>query len=146
MEKIKDKPSHAHQGEEGKVCSELLTAMVYNYVSVQKVVPVVNIYINGYYVRFIGMTAKLRYSYSLPPSSPSLSHIKIYSYVKALLGRSLVGVHHSAFPQFTSFPPYNPNKPYNNQGFNLLDAVERVQAIEALVQLRHNIICTCPGI
>lgn len=47
-------------------------------------------------------------------------------------------------PYFVIYPAYNPEKSATTQGFNLLDASERVQAITTLVQFRHNLICSCP--
>jgi hypothetical protein len=44
---------------------------------------------------------------------------------------------------FSTYPAYNEKLAPGLQGFNLLTADGRLAAIEALVQIRHNIICAC---
>lgn len=47
-------------------------------------------------------------------------------------------------PIFTGYPAYDKKKSQNTQGFNLLDASERADAVATLVHIRYNLICSCP--
>lgn len=69
-------------------------------------------------------------------------HLYFFSYVAALEQANLAGV--TDRPIFTVYPAYDPNKPRTAQGFNLMEASDRVEAISTILQLRHNIICSCP--
>jgi hypothetical protein len=48
-------------------------------------------------------------------------------------------------PKYTTYPAYDHTKLPTIQGFNLLKADDRVAATEVLVQIHHNLICSCPA-
>ncbi len=49
-------------------------------------------------------------------------------------------------PIFTTYPAYDASKPDELQGFNLLNANDRADAIATILNLRHNAICSCPRV
>ena len=73
-----------------------------------------------------------------------LSFTFFYRYVAALAQINLAGV--TDRPIFTVYPAYDPAKGRIVQGFNLLDASDRVEAISTILQLRHNLICSFPSL
>jgi hypothetical protein len=64
----------------------------------------------------------------------------LFRYVAAIKDGNLQGI---TPPVFTIYPAYKPGKHPHSQGFNLLKADKRADAIKALLQIRHNLICSC---
>ncbi len=64
------------------------------------------------------------------------------SYLSALVRGTM---RNAPSPVFSTYPAYDTSKSAKIQGFNLLNATDRIAAVEALVQTRHNLICACPN-
>jgi len=118
------KPDSREHGE-AQVLAELICTMLVNYARATKVVPIVNMFTNGPYVKFVSIQASKEY-------------------IAAIANGSLKGIKVDDRPHFAVYPAYDPEKTTTAQGFNLLDASDRAHAITTLVQLRHNLICSCP--
>jgi hypothetical protein len=69
----------------------------------------------------------------------------ITRYIAAVASGTLAGIKVDDRPHFAVYPAHkHGGVPESKQGFNLLDPSDREQAVITLIQLRHNLICSCP--
>jgi hypothetical protein len=115
---------------------ETTAAMLYNYAKTKAALPVIIVYVNGYFLRFISCVPQKKYFFII-----SHSVLTTRRYVSAVAAGNLKG---AKPPVFSTYPAYDDKTGPKLQGFNLLTATGRIAAVEALLQIRHNLICACP--